>query len=46
MSAENLAVVFSPNILRNRNTDPRVIMRNSPLEHLFVKNLLLAAKVD
>jgi hypothetical protein len=40
MTIENLAVVFSPNILRNQSTDPMAIMRNSQAEKLFVKNLI------
>eukprot|EP00761_Pharyngomonas_kirbyi_P007996 gb/GECH01008007.1/.p1 GENE.gb/GECH01008007.1/~~gb/GECH01008007.1/.p1 ORF type:complete len:723 (+),score=145.63 gb/GECH01008007.1/:1-2169(+) len=40
MTPQNLAVVFSPNILRCLSDDPRVIMRNSPLEQAFVKNLI------
>ncbi|KAL0476246.1 Rho GTPase-activating protein ArhGAP [Acrasis kona] len=40
MDMENLAVVFSPNILRNQSTDPFHIMKNSNAEKQFVKNLI------
>jgi hypothetical protein len=40
MTIENLAVVFSPNILRNQSTDPLAIMKNSSAEKMFVKNLI------
>jgi hypothetical protein len=42
MNIENLAVVFAPNILRNRSTDPMAIMRNSNSEKQFVKTLVQA----
>jgi len=41
MSVDNLAVVFAPNIIRNASNNPMVVMKNSPLEQLFVKQLLL-----
>lgn len=44
MTIENLAVVFSPNIIRNQSTDPMTIMKNSPLEQEFVRNLILNIK--
>ena len=43
MGPDNLAVVFCPNLLRGVSTDPREIMRNSQMEHGFVKNLILHA---
>jgi len=45
MDYENIAVVFTPNFLRNSDiTSPKDIMKNAPLEKKFVKNLLLSAK--
>jgi len=42
MTIENLAVVFAPNILRSKSTDPMTIMRNSNSEKQFVKTLVAA----
>ncbi len=40
MTIENLAVVFAPNILRSKSTDPMTIMKNSSNEKQFVKTLV------
>eukprot|EP00742_Colponemidia_sp_Colp-10_P001609 GILJ01001728.1.p1 GENE.GILJ01001728.1~~GILJ01001728.1.p1 ORF type:complete len:613 (-),score=87.26 GILJ01001728.1:2044-3882(-) len=40
MGAENLAVVFSPNILRNGSDDPSLMLKNAESEKLFVKQLI------
>jgi len=42
MTIENLAVVFAPNILRSKSTDPMTIMKNSNNEKQFVKTLVAA----
>lgn len=45
MDVENIAVVFTPNFLRNADiTDPKDIMKNAPLEKKFVKNLIQSAR--
>jgi Rho GTPase-activating protein 39 len=45
MDTENIAVVFTPNFIRNDEiTNPKDIMQNAPREKLFVKNLILSAK--
>lgn len=41
MSVDNMAVVFAPNIIRNASNNPLTVMKNSPLEQLFVKQILM-----
>ena len=40
MGLENLAIVFSPTILRCPSTDPNVLMLNIKFEKLFIQQML------
>ena len=41
MTADNVAMVFCPNILRCPSADVTVVMYNSQYERVFLKNLIL-----
>jgi len=44
MSEDNIAIVFCMDILRNTETDPSAMLKNSAKEKNFVRNVLLAWK--
>jgi len=39
MSIENFATIFSPVLLRCPNLDPNILLANSPMERIAIKNL-------
>lgn len=40
MTLDNLAMVIAPNILKNPYTDPMSVMKNQPLENMFMRNVM------
>jgi len=42
MNPDNLSIVFAPNLLRTDETDPNVLLKNSPRVQLFTRTLIVA----